>query len=328
MNNNFKVSILIATYNQTRTIYQAVNSALSQTYPNLEVIVSDDSENLETEKLLKSLGLLTKVKYYRNQKNIGRVANYNKLLYEYANGDWVVVLDGDDYYVDNTYIQSAVDIIMTDNSLVMVSAGHIIEKEEIKNREIIKLVDKNILFEGSEFFTRKIRMPQHSTNLYNRKLACEIGFYWHPSNASDAEGLYKLCLHGKVAFLKDVPVVWRIHGENTTYSKKIGKQIKELDFIDSIFNYSLNYLDCDVALDWRKSQYVGHSYHLLYIAYSSKNIYNVLYICVRFYKYWGLKKSFTNFYIYLETNVENVSISLKCFYYFLLFQKKVIKKII
>jgi len=325
---SLNVSILIATYNQTKTIYQAVNSALSQTYPNLEIIVSDDSENSETEKLLKSLGLLTKVKYYRNQKNIGRVANYNKLLYEYANGDWVVVLDGDDYYVDNTYIQSAVDVIMTDISLVMVSAGHIIENEETKNREIIKLVDQNILFEGSEFFTKKIIMPQHSTNVYNRKLACEIGFYWHPSNASDAEGLYKLCLHGKVAFIKNVPVVWRIHGENTTYSKKIGKQIKELDFIDSIYNYSLRFIDIDVALDWKNSQYVGQSYHLLYTAYASKNIYNVLYACVRFNKYWGFKKSFTNFYIYLESTHKNSRTFYKYLYYFLLFQKKIVKKII
>jgi len=40
---DLKVSIMITTYNRANYLPQAIESALAQDYPNLEVIVSDDA---------------------------------------------------------------------------------------------------------------------------------------------------------------------------------------------------------------------------------------------------------------------------------------------
>ena len=84
--NNFtpKVSIIIPTYNQSKYIKKAIQSALNQDYNNLEVVVSDDNSNDNTFEIVKPLLLQhINLKYFKNPRNIGRVANYNKVLNEY-----------------------------------------------------------------------------------------------------------------------------------------------------------------------------------------------------------------------------------------------------
>ena len=46
------VSVLIPTYNRPHYFEEALCSVLEQTYPNIEIIVGDDSTNDETEKVL------------------------------------------------------------------------------------------------------------------------------------------------------------------------------------------------------------------------------------------------------------------------------------
>ena len=116
-----KVSIMIPTYNQEAFIRDAINSALQQTYPNLEVIVGDDASTDATPEILAEI-IDPRVKYVRNPYNIGRNANYRNLLYSHTTGDFVVNLDGDDYYTDSDFITEAVKIIECNQNVVMVLA--------------------------------------------------------------------------------------------------------------------------------------------------------------------------------------------------------------
>jgi len=105
-----KVSIQIPTYNQQQYISQAIDSVLMQDYPDLEVIVADDCSTDETEAIVRKYKDI-RVKYFKNEKNIGRVANYRKSLYDYCTGDWVVNLDGDDYFTSPTFISRGMNVI-------------------------------------------------------------------------------------------------------------------------------------------------------------------------------------------------------------------------
>ena len=60
------VSIIIPVYNGSDFIHEAINSALNQTYKNLEIIVVNDgsNDNGETEKIINSYG--KKIKYFFN----------------------------------------------------------------------------------------------------------------------------------------------------------------------------------------------------------------------------------------------------------------------
>jgi len=102
------VSIIIPTYNYGRYVRHAIDSALKQTYPNIEIIVVDDGSSDDTQAVLAEYG--GKICSIR-QENQGASAARNRGIRE-ARGDYIAFLDADDAYrVENikkkvAYLQS------------------------------------------------------------------------------------------------------------------------------------------------------------------------------------------------------------------------------
>jgi hypothetical protein len=88
-------SIVIAAYNAAGTIAEAVESALAQTLPPIEVIVGDDGSTDRTAAVLGPYR--ERVRYFR-QEHRGVAATRNAAL-EIARGDFFAVLDADDAYL-------------------------------------------------------------------------------------------------------------------------------------------------------------------------------------------------------------------------------------
>ena len=126
-----KVTILIPTFNQEKYLAQAIESALGQDFENLEVIVVDDASTDGTENIVQ--GYLNKdgFKYYRNEKNLGRVANYHHGLNDCATGDYILNLDGDDWLTDCQFIKDAAGIL--DNNLDVGFVAACIDTYDDKN---------------------------------------------------------------------------------------------------------------------------------------------------------------------------------------------------
>ena len=287
------VTIMIATYNQPDYIRQAVESCLNQDYENLEVVVGDDSTNNDNYEVLTPFLSNPKFKYFRNDTNLGRVKNYKKLLFERATGDWSVMLDGDDYYLDMSFISKAVWSINKDKDIVLVAAGHLIYDEQQQTKIAEQLVPEDIIFDGKEMFYKNIRMGQHSTDIYNRKLAIDLDFYRLDSMGTDSDGLYRLCLHGKVAYLSNIVVCWRIHNVNNTFNAEDAiKQMHEMVFIDKIYKYALDFIDKKTAVNWRRNFYKSMSYHVMTLAEKSGNPLYVFRVLKWAYKFWGRAETF------------------------------------
>ena len=89
------LSIVVAAYQAESTVSEAVNSALRQTFPALEVIVCDDGSTDGTADALKSFGAAITV---IRQDNRGESAAKNRAVGR-AQGDYVVVLDADDVFL-------------------------------------------------------------------------------------------------------------------------------------------------------------------------------------------------------------------------------------
>jgi glycosyltransferase involved in cell wall biosynthesis len=90
------VSVAIPTYNYGQYIGQAVQSALNQTYPHLEVVIRDDCSPPpdDTEQVVRSYND-PRIKFSRNDRNVGLFANLNATLRE-CHGDFIKILCGDD----------------------------------------------------------------------------------------------------------------------------------------------------------------------------------------------------------------------------------------
>lgn len=86
------VSVIIPTHNRRHIIGKAVQSALAQTYPNLEVVVADDGSTDDTRAVIESFG--PRVRYAR-QVNAGVSAARNFGM-RHARGEFIAFLDSDD----------------------------------------------------------------------------------------------------------------------------------------------------------------------------------------------------------------------------------------
>ncbi len=94
------VTIGIPTYNRAdSTLPSTINCSINQDYPNIEIIVSDNCSLDNTEAIVRSFKD-TRIKYIRQQKNIGPNNNYNACL-NAAKGDFFLLLQDDDLIDDD-----------------------------------------------------------------------------------------------------------------------------------------------------------------------------------------------------------------------------------
>ena len=94
-----KVSVIIPFYNGVEWLCEAVQSALDQTYENLEIIVVNDGSKEDVSDFLEKYG--DKIKYFY-QENAGSAAARN-LAIRNASGDYYALLDSDDiWYPEKT----------------------------------------------------------------------------------------------------------------------------------------------------------------------------------------------------------------------------------
>jgi len=95
MNSNPLVSIIIPAYNAERFIKRVLESALAQTYKNIEIIVIDDGSTDKTAEIVKNYKDPRIIYLY--QKNQGQGPARNNGIKK-SQGEYITFLDADDYY--------------------------------------------------------------------------------------------------------------------------------------------------------------------------------------------------------------------------------------
>lgn len=104
-----KVSVLVPTYNRSAYLAKALNSILSQTYSDFEIIITDNCSLDDTEAVVASFSD-DRIKYLRNEYNVGAVGNYNKAL-RVAKGEFIHLFSDDDIMADIDNLAFKVDIL-------------------------------------------------------------------------------------------------------------------------------------------------------------------------------------------------------------------------
>ncbi len=136
------VSVVIPTHKrEVSCLSTAVNSALNQTYKNLEIIIVDDSPSTyekrdEVKAYAESIDHNNLV-YIQNEKNLGGSLTRNRGI-EAAHGDYITFLDDDDEYVLdkiekqlNYMLENELE--MTFSNTVMCKNGQPIEVRDFKD---------------------------------------------------------------------------------------------------------------------------------------------------------------------------------------------------
>lgn len=101
------VSICIPNYNGGRYIRQAIDSALSQTYRNTEVVIIDNASTDNSWSIIKSYG--KKIRKFRQKANMGYNRNLNTCI-ELARGKYMKILHSDDL-LEKDAVSCQVDVM-------------------------------------------------------------------------------------------------------------------------------------------------------------------------------------------------------------------------
>ena len=139
------VSIVTLTYKRFERIYEAIDSVLSQDYPRIEYIISDDgSPDFPEEEIRryiqrKKQANIVNVNIILHDKNHGTVRNIND-AYRNANGDIIIPVSADDTLFNQKVISRIV--------------------EQYKERKCNALVTGRVQYDESGNFVRKIPCPK------------------------------------------------------------------------------------------------------------------------------------------------------------------------
>ncbi|MFC7319288.1 glycosyltransferase family 2 protein [Halobacillus campisalis] len=268
------VSVIIPTYKRCEYLCRAIDSVLSQSFQNIEIIVVDDNGNgtnqqLKTENIMSKYSSNEKVKYIINKNNVGGALARN-IGISASTGTFITFLDDDDIYLpEKIGIQvegmktNGWDLSLTDNKTCN-------EKGEIINTKIQNISENP---EYKELLTAHLIDHLTVTNnfMFRSKSLKNIGGFDNYSSAQE----YMLVLKAieaklKVGHIKRILVVNHMHeGERISTGPKKIKVQKELIKVKRKYFYLLNSKQKRLIL-------CRHYSVLFFIFYKNKKYYNAL----------------------------------------------------
>lgn len=236
------ISIQIPTYSQEQYIKQALDSALAQTYENLQVIVSDDcSPDYDIFEYLREYKDNPKVIIHRNEKNLGRVGNYRNTLYNLVQGDWFVNLDGDDFFINSNFVSTAlVSISKSSEKIAAFQAHATIRKIEENNIPHVNITDNIYVVRGLDYlqYINDSLGFTHASVLYNVNDARNCDFYNINTLDIDYFSYLKILTKGYIIFWNEKVYNWRQHDNQETHRLDFEEcKIKFSEYEDLVLFY-------------------------------------------------------------------------------------------
>lgn len=122
----YKISVIIATYNTGKYIEECLDSIFEQTLKELEIIIIDDGSTDNTQDLIKKYYDKEKqlIYYYQKNKGAGPARNYG---IDIANGEFLAFMDPDDKYPNKDCLEKLYKAAVIHR--VMISAGNILTND-------------------------------------------------------------------------------------------------------------------------------------------------------------------------------------------------------
>ena len=203
------ISVIIPVYNGDRYIVQAVESALSQTFTNLEIIVVDDGSTDRTQQVLQSY--FDRIRYIY-QENQG-VAAARNMACQLAQGEFLAFLDADDYFLPSK-LEKQLACFDHDPALDMVQTGWLMVDETGKDISEMKLWQQAPKLDLESFIIFKCVRP--SAMMLRRKWWEKLGgFNDNFPLAEDLDFALRLALKGcKAVWLEEILTCYRQHNSN------------------------------------------------------------------------------------------------------------------
>ncbi len=262
INNKPLVSIIIPTFNRDKYLIDAIESALNQTYSNIEIVISNNASTDTTDSIICEYLKDKRIIYNKNPSNVGMVKNWNLALNKFAKGKYAIILADDEFFIDNNYIQDAVDLFILNDNLVLIFSDYCELYTSTQQSISIKYSLKQIN-NGSDmfydFYSGKFPGISSGTCIFKRPLAISLKAFESDILSTDYELWLKLFLHGDVGYVNKMSLVSRHHNTNLSKTSNILQYFNNLLYISEIYQLSKEKgLDNKRINIWYKRMYDIH----------------------------------------------------------------------
>lgn len=205
------ISVIITSYNAGRFIEEAIQSILTQTYKNFEIIIVDDGSTDGTYNTIKQLGLKDKrIKAFRIRHSGPSKAS--NLALRLAKGEFIARMDADDIACPDR-LQKQVDFLLKHKDVVIVGGQCVLIDEVGK-----EIGEKRYPYSNKAIYNALFVMNpiQHPTCMIRRSLLPKntISYHNHFLLAHDLEFIFEIAQYGKLANLPHVVLHYRQHANS------------------------------------------------------------------------------------------------------------------
>ncbi len=217
------VTIAIPTYERADGyLRQAIASAVSQTYRNVEIIVSDNCSRDHTGEVVRSFND-SRIRYFRQEKNIGANNNFNFCV-EQAGGDYFLLLHDDDL-IDEDFVDVCMSAAGQQGEVGIIRTGTRICDEEgnviFLYPNMASGYSTDDLFLG--WFRNKTSFYLCSTLFNTGKLRKIGGFRSRHNLFQDVIAELKLAATFGRTDVRDIKATFRSHSGEMTHSVKVSQ---------------------------------------------------------------------------------------------------------
>jgi len=220
------VSAIIPTYNDAEYLCEAIESVMTQTYQNCEIIVVDDGSTTDPKPLLRKY--MDRIQYiYKENGGVGSARNVG---IHKAGGEYLAFLDSDDLWLPRK-LETQVERFQDDPDLGVVFTDQCtFDEKGIRSRTKKEMCN---VYEGmvfKELFS--CNFVGISTVMIKRECVDRTGLFDETGKISTIEDInyfLRLARYFLFGYVDEVLVKYRLHGDNmSTDFEKMYRQ----DFIN------------------------------------------------------------------------------------------------
>jgi glycosyltransferase involved in cell wall biosynthesis len=256
LNENIKegtplVSIIVITYNSAKYVLETLESTKSQTYQNIELIISDDGSSDNTVEICQrwidnNKERFVGIEFITILKNTGIPANCNRGIIA-AKGEWVKIIAGDDALMDNC-IEENINFYKRNPEANLIQTNVEYYKDSFIQESFLRTskIEENKLFgkfdTADQQYQLIIRGNQIiAPSMFIKKcLYSQVGLYDEGIPlVEDLPFWTRVLKKGyKIHFFKTATVKYRIHSESAA---KGGGEVMSKQYAKNLLVYSKKY---------------------------------------------------------------------------------------
>jgi glycosyltransferase involved in cell wall biosynthesis len=226
-----KISVCIPTYNGARYLGACLDSVLSQTFKDIEILVVDDGSTDDTLEILERYAVSDqRIRLHRNDSNLGLVGNWNRCI-ELARGEWIKFVFQDDL-IAPACVEEMLGAATQDAWLIVCRRDFIFEggsTEETRQFYEQHINPERLFGEGSSYIPPEeichaaIKLfgvnffGEPTATLIRREAFARYGLF-NPGLAMicDTEYWVRVAVHHGFTYLPKTLASFRVHGGSTS----------------------------------------------------------------------------------------------------------------